>query len=296
MILGKDNKSIPVLVSTYPLFDAEGRVSAIQSMAQDLTEIHKTTKKLEERDKIISSQLEKLKQMDIQKDELIATASHELKTPVTSIKGYLEMLLDPAISSTKTPQDLQMLEAAHKNIQELESIINRLLLVQKAVLQKLIPENTEFNIEGLLKEVFDANLKHTRERNISFNYVLDKDFTLVADRSMVITILSELVKNAMDFVPESTGVIELGAKDENDRVLFWVKDNGPGIPLENQKHLFEKFYQVDSSLTRRHGGVGIGLAICKELVEAMKGRIWVESTEGKGTTFFFTLPYNGRQS
>jgi len=99
-----------------------------------------------------------------------------------------------------------------------------------------------------------------------------------------------MVQNAIDFVPMQGSRIEMSAKSDGRNVLFYVKDNGVGIPKEKIGKMFQKFYQVDTSNTRKHGGSGLGLAICKGYVEGMGGKIWLESEEGKGTTFFFTIP------
>jgi signal transduction histidine kinase len=98
-----------------------------------------------------------------------------------------------------------------------------------------------------------------------------------------------MIRNSVDFVPSKNGKIEVGVKQENEKMIFYVKDNGVGIPKEKQKNIFKKFYQADTSQTRSHGGTGLGLIICKGLVEGLGGEIWFESEPGKETTFFFTI-------
>jgi len=99
-----------------------------------------------------------------------------------------------------------------------------------------------------------------------------------------------LIRNATDFVPEKKGIIEIGTSEENNLITFYVKDNGIGISKENVDKLFIKFYQVDTSARRKHGGTGLGLVICKGIVEGLGGKIWIDSEEGKGTTVLFTIP------
>jgi len=103
-------------------------------------------------------------------------------------------------------------------------------------------------------------------------------------------VLNNLINNAIDFVPKDTARIEINAQMDNSEILFSVKDNGSGIKSDEQKNLFKKFYQLDTSPTRKHGGSGLGLSICKGIIEGLGGRIWVESKVGEGTTFYFVLP------
>ena len=102
--------------------------------------------------------------------------------------------------------------------------------------------------------------------------------------------LSNLITNAIDFVAQDVGRIEVGLLESENEITFYVRDNGVGIAPEKQKQLFTKFYQVDTTLTRKHGGSGLGLAICKGIVESFGGKIWMESQQGKGATFYFTVP------
>jgi len=97
------------------------------------------------------------------------------------------------------------------------------------------------------------------------------------------------VRNAVDFSPQN-GLIQIDAKEKEGMVIFHVKDNGPGIPVDKQTYLFTKFYQVDTSYKRKHGGTGLGLVICKGIIEQLGGKIWIESEEGKGTTVYFSVP------
>lgn len=128
------------------------------------------------------------------------------------------------------------------------------------------------------------------EKNISLQAISDVDLKLNCDVKRILQVLNNLVSNAIKFVPEKKGKIEICARRYNGSMLFTVKDNGIGISKEKEQNLFRKFYQVDSSLRRKVGGAGLGLAISKEIIEAHKGRIWVESEEGKGSAFYFSIP------
>ena len=115
------------------------------------------------------------------------------------------------------------------------------------------------------------------------------DIKILGDRRRILESFTNLVQNAHDFVPEN-GKIEIGINDGDKEATFFVKDNGEGIPKEKQDKLFKKYGQVKSTAERKFGGTGLGLAVSKQLVEGMKGKIWLESEVGKGTTFFFTIP------
>jgi len=130
------------------------------------------------------------------------------------------------------------------------------------------------------------------EKNIEFLNTTKTNLKIRSDPDRINQVFANLIKNAVDFVPHD-GKIEINATTKNGDVLFYVKDNGKGIPKEKQDDLFKKFYQVDTSLKRSHGGTGLGLVICKGIVEALGGTIWLESQVDKGTTFYFTIPKNG---
>ncbi|MFM7796928.1 MAG: sensor histidine kinase, partial [Candidatus Nitrosotenuis sp.] len=138
-----------------------------------------------------------------------------------------------------------------------------------------------------LKKEFEFAVK---EKNITLEISSDTGITIKSDERRIIQVLSALIYNSIDFVPEKSGRINVMVNKKDDEVLFCVQDNGMGIPKEKQQYLFKKFYQVDTSLTRKHGGTGLGLVISKGLVEGLGGKIWVDTDIGKGTKFYFTIP------
>ena len=133
-------------------------------------------------------------------------------------------------------------------------------------------------------------------KNITLEIKDDLHYMINSDRIRLRQVFDNLIRNAIDFVPRDVGRIHIGVIDKNVHVVFYVKDNGIGISQEKQEELFKKFYQVDASYTRSHGGTGLGLVICKSLIEIMGGTIWVESTPGTGTTFYFMLSKDQRKS
>ena len=129
-----------------------------------------------------------------------------------------------------------------------------------------------------------------KEKNIQFKISTEKKLSVKADPAKLNEIITNLVLNSVDFAPEENGIIIIGAKEHEKQILLYVIDNGPGIPEDKIKNMFKKFYQIDTSLTRKHGGSGLGLSICKGYVEGMGGKMWVESKPNVETSFCFTLP------
>ena len=135
------------------------------------------------------------------------------------------------------------------------------------------------------------NSKHLmKNKNINFTVKYPKNLTLNSDKQRLRQVLDNLIRNSVDFVPSKDGKILVEVKMKEKNIIFAVHDNGPGIPKEKQSNIFKKFYQIDTSATRKHGGTGLGLVICKGIAEGLKGKIWLESEFGKGTTFFICLP------
>jgi len=140
------------------------------------------------------------------------------------------------------------------------------------------------------------NLRSAMEpKNIQFVNLTTEKISLKSDRARLEQVLNNLIFNAIDFVPPKNGRIEAKAESKDGEILFMVKDNGIGIPKERQHHLFKKYYHLDTSFTRKYGGSGLGLTICKGIVDALGGKIWVESDKGTGSTFYFTHPKDGKQ-
>jgi len=138
-----------------------------------------------------------------------------------------------------------------------------------------------------LKQDYSSIMK---DKGIEFIVTDSVKTTLKTDQLRLEQILENLIINSVDFVPSQNGKIEIGAKQENGKMIFHVKDNGVGIPKDKQQNIFKKFYQVDTSHTRKHGGTGLGLVISKGIVNALGGKIWFESEPEKETTFYFSIP------
>jgi signal transduction histidine kinase len=241
----------------------------------------------------LRNQAEKLREIDLAKEEFSSMITHELKTPLVPIQGYCELLLDGTLGELAREQK-EKIQIIYESSLSLTQLIQDVLDAHKLELGKM-----NFDMRNAhANDLIDRSIKRFRPvadtKNISIVDKVDQELLLECDPERILQVINNLVSNAVKFVPEQQGRIEVSARRTNGSVLFTVKDNGIGIPKDKQLSLFRKFYQVDASLRRNTTGSGLGLAICKGIVEAHKGRIWLESEEGKGATFCFSIPTGGQ--
>ena len=229
------------------------------------------------------------KETDIAKDEFLSMITHELKTPLVPIQGYVDILLGEHLGELNEKQK-ERLKIIKTSADALLRIISDLLDAQKLELGKLVVKKDNRNIKDTIQMAIESLQPRATDNKITIKNHLDKEILVPHDPERIRQVITNLLKNGLDVVKSNTGVIEVFVEDSVSQVKIIVNDNGPGIPVEKQKDLFKKFYQVDTSLTREVGGSGLGLAICKGLVEEHGGSIFVESTPGVGSSFSFTLP------
>ena len=243
---------------------------------------------------IRNSQLyEHTKSLDRLKSEFVAVVSHEIRTPLTSVKGAVELLSDSAYFKN-TDQQAKLLSIAHANSERLLVLINDILDFSKLESASL-PMSLERQSLGSVVEQAAHDLRTVfEEHGIELQVEVPSDLPdLHIDAGRVTQVVTNLLSNAIKFSPQG-GVIRIAAAVWEGAVRVSVRDHGEGIAPQNLPKLFRKFSQIDSSATRRAGGAGLGLVICKGIVEQHGGRIWVESTPGEGSTFQFTLPLEER--
>jgi len=261
--------------------------NSFNMMTKSLKELDAQTRKDKE---TIEKHLEEMKSVDKQKDEFVAMMSHELKSPITPIKIYSSSLKRPKMLGELNEKQMDAVDSIIFNTQRLEKTVGDLLDAQKLELGKMRFEKKEIKVDELMDRMIKNLISQTEEKGCQLiNHTTEKN-AIKSDSSRIAQVLTNLINNAIDFIPKDKGKIEINAQKSDDGILFSVKDNGIGMSLENQKKLFKKFYQSDTSVKRKHGGTGLGLSICKGIVEALGGKIWVESEEGKGTDFYFTIP------
>jgi len=232
---------------------------------------------------------QKLKDIQKEKQEFLAMITHELKTPLTPIQGFCEMLKDPDMGELNENQKEAVYEI-YNNSEELLHLIENVLNAQKIEINKLKFNIQEIGVDEFIEGRYKSLLSLMVEKGIKFMNSTEKGLVVKGDVKKLNEVFANLVQNSVDFVPDKNGRIEIGAKNQDKEVLFYVKDNGKGIPKDKIKNLFKKFYQIDSSYTRKHSGSGLGLSICKGYIKGLGGKMWVESEPNMETTFYFTLP------
>ena len=230
--------------------------------------------------------------------EFISTASHEMRTPVASIEGYLGLALNPQ-TATIDARAKQYLEAAHAASQHLGHLFKDLLDVTKLDDSRerihLVPLDAIEAVKHIAGErEKDMEAKHIKYSFGSNSQPLDKKridqrVYMAVDYDFLHEIIDNLVENAIKYTPEG-GEIWVNARGDGDKVLINVTDTGIGVSADDINHIFQKFYRVDNSQTRQIGGTGLGLYLVKQRVEALGGRVWAESAFGDGSTFFVALP------
>lgn len=246
------------------------------------------------------------------KDEFISMVSHELKTPIVPIKLYAEMLLRSTFMGTLNEKQHRAADIIHKSINRLEVLVNDVLDVYKLELGKLRLSKIDVNIVDLVREIISNLMPLTYDKNVTLEMDLKKvSGVLNCDPTRIEQVLANLIKNSIDFVSDYDGKIIVRVEESStpspqvisqqqqrsidgypsSYFLFTIEDNGPGIPKEKIDSLFQKFYQIDTSVTRKHGGTGLGLVICKGIVEAHGGKIWIDRDYANGACIRFTLPY-----
>ncbi|HXF59274.1 MAG TPA: ATP-binding protein [Candidatus Saccharimonadales bacterium] len=232
---------------------------------------------------------ERTKELDRMKSEFVAVVSHEVRTPLTSIKGSLELLGDERFHLLPPPQK-ELLSICQANTERLITLINDILDFSKLESSKLSLQFESVEVGRIVPEAVDHIRNLAAMKGIGIDVHMEGSAGVIeADPMRVAQVITNLLGNAIKFSPEN-GKIEIWARGTDDEVTVDIKDYGKGISQRDLSRLFQRFAQLDSSTTRRAGGTGLGLVISKGIVEQHGGKIWVESTMGKGSTFSFSLP------
>ncbi|MFA9556268.1 cell wall metabolism sensor histidine kinase WalK [Evansella sp. AB-rgal1] len=221
--------------------------------------------------------------------DFVANVSHELRTPLTSMKSYLEALADGAIEDPEVAP--RFIQVTQTETERMIRLVNDLLQLSKMDSKDYHMNFSAINLPQFVDQVVERFEMSTKNDSISFKHKTpNKDIFVYGDRDKLTQLLDNIVSNAVKYSPEG-GFITCSLKEEKERVIVSIKDEGVGIPKENIPHVFDRFYRVDKARSRNLGGTGLGLAIAKEIVLAHGGSIWVSSDWGKGTMISFSLPY-----
>ncbi len=226
---------------------------------------------------------------NLTKSEFLATISHELRTPLTSIQGALGLILG-GVAGQLPEKAAALIEIAHRNSDRLVRLINDILDIEKIEAGKMVFNLQRYDLVPLIEQAVETNKTYAEKFGVTLVFQVpaaDADALVDADRFA--QVMANLLSNAAKFSPEN-GSVEISLRQTEDRIRVAVADHGPGIAEEFRPQLFEKFCQADSSDTRQKGGTGLGLTICKAIVERMSGKIGYETETGGGTTFYVDLP------
>jgi len=273
--LRKDGKIIKISLTISPIKNHEGKIIGASKIARDITEQIASRKKI----KKYTKELEILNQ---QKDEFMGLASHELKTPLTSAKAYMQ-LLSKALDTNPREEDL--LKRALQSISRLENLINDLLDVSKIKAGKL-----SYNMELVpFNDIIRRSVSNVQFLSSSHHIIMKDiaDVTLLGDKIRLEQVLNNLLTNAIKYSPDADKV-EIGSIREGNNLIVSVKDYGIGIPNEYLERLVERYYRVDN--TMRFPGLGVGLYIATEILKQHHGKLFIESEVNHGSTFNFIIP------
>ena len=233
-------------------------------------------------------EIDELKKMEAYRKEFLGNVTHELRTPIFNITGYIETLLEGGLDDEKINREY--LYKASRSAERLASIVNDLEAISKLEAGRLKMNMERFDIHQLAKEVMEESEMAAEAHHVKLRIKdgCDKPFYVTGDREKIAQVLQNLVINAIKYGKED-GQVLIGFYDMDRNILTEITDDGPGIDEKHISRLFERFYRVDESRARAEGGTGLGLAIVKHIIEAHSQTINVRSTPGVGSTFGFTL-------
>jgi len=242
---------------------------------------------LKERARKLEQAYRELQEVDQLKDELVQNVSHELRTPLTFIKGYVELMLEEEMGPLNESQR-EGLSVVSSKTNALSRLVSDIIFLQQIERESL--DLSWYDLGEMARLALQSCEVTATRAGISLRLAVSEQVPrILVDRDRVNQVFDNLLGNALKFSFKG-GMITISVQDDSEVLKLGVTDTGAGIPPDKLERIFERFYQVDGSATRRFGGAGLGLAICRRIVEAHGGRIWAESEVGKGSTFYFTLP------
>ena len=304
-ICHKNGKLTDVLYNATVYKDDKGNVLGVFAAARDITplkdkgliiankELLFQNNEKEKRAEELIIAKEQAEESDLLKSAFLANMSHEIRTPMNGILGFSELLKDPDLTKEKQLEYVDIIEYSGKRML---SILNNIVSISKieSGLMKVNIQETDINQQiGLIHSFFKLEIEGKGIRFLIKTTLKGQEAFIQSDSEKIYGILANIIKNAIKFTEE--GTIELGVQlkteKESSELEFYVRDTGIGIPKDRQKPIFDSFIQADISGEMAYQGAGLGLSISKAYADLLGGKIWVESEEGKGSVFYFTLPY-----
>lgn len=244
--------------------------------------------KIRARTRELEKILEELRRVNKLKSEFVSSVSHELRTPLTSIKGYASLLMDEKFGNI--PPEVKMrLERINQQADTLVTMVNELLDIARIESGRMKLEIQKFDLVELLKRVYDFLLPQISQKRLKFELIYPEEALMEADKKLIERLFINLLSNAIKFTP-SEKKIRVEIEEGEDSFEVSVKDEGVGIPPEDLENIFKEFYRSSNPLSKESQGTGLGLSLVKNIVEAHRGKIRVESKLGEGSNFIFVLP------
>ncbi|MGD0756005.1 MAG: response regulator [Bacteroidales bacterium] len=278
----RDGSSVPCSISAKISFNAQGHPEKIIGSMRDIT----LRKKNEEE---LMKAKEKAEESDRLKTAFLHNISHEIRTPMNAIVGFSALLGEPGID-TQTQQS--HIETITQSSNHLLAIISDIIDISNIEANIIKAVKTPINVNKTLKNIYNQFLQKAEEKKTELackSELSDSDAQILTDGTKLTQILSNLINNALKFTYE--GSVNVNCKKTDNFLEFSLSDTGIGIPAEHHARIFDRFYQVENAVSRLYEGTGLGLAISKAYVELLGGNIWLSSEPGKGTSFYFTIPY-----
>jgi len=272
--IGKGKQKVCLLTNGIPIVDKHGIFRGYRGADKNITE---------------------QEQIDQAKTEFVSLASHQLRTPLTAISWYTEMVLSEDAGKL-TPEQKKYLQEVYKGNKRMIDLVNSLLNVSRLELGTFMVEPEMADLREIADDMIKELEHRMKKKNISFSKKYDNNLPKIkVDVKLITVVFQNLLSNAVKYTPEK-GKISLSIEKEEPNVLINVTDTGYGIPKEQQNKIFSKLFRADNVTQKDTEGTGLGLYIVKSIVDNAGGKIWFESEEDKGTTFFVQLPLSGMKA
>lgn len=236
---------------------------------------------------LVIHDISEIRRLETMRRDFVANVSHELKTPLTSIKGFVETLLEGAWEDKEN--SINFLKIINNHADRLNTLINDLLDLSHIESKEIVLNKEKFSLANLVNEVMLGFKSQGKKKAIQLTSDLPENLEIFADKSKIEQVLTNLINNAIKYNKEK-GFVRVYAEQLAEKTKIVIEDSGSGIPVRDISRIFERFYRVDKARSRELGGTGLGLSIVKHIIELHGGTVGVESTEGLGSKFWFSLP------
>lgn len=261
-----------------------------EGTSNPLSPLNRINEEIHSYAKVKQREIDELKKMEVFRREFLADVSHELKTPIFAAQGFVHTLLDGAVEDKSVR--IKFLKKAAKSLDGLDMLVHDLLTISQMETGEIKMHFEDFDVRELAEEIFEQFEEKAEKKHIklSFTKAGKQPIYVHADFQRIYQVLTNLISNAIKYTKEEVhGHVEVDFEEGKHDVTIFVKDTGRGIPPEDLKRVFERFYRVEKSRSKEKGGTGLGLSIVKHIIEAHGSKVSVTSTVAKGSTFFFKL-------